>query len=64
MEKSLLKPYKSIGLVLDHHPGSIYGSGEKSYLVHSCKNFYKIYSLPDLKVKLLGPHLKHPISCI
>ena len=57
MENSLIKPYKSIGLFLDQNPGHIYSISDKSYLVHSCGNSYKIYSLPSLKISLLGPHL-------
>lgn len=64
MENSLIKPYKSIGLFLDSNQGHLYQAGEKSYLVQSCENSYKIYSLPDLKIKLLGPHLLDKISCI
>ena len=64
MEQSLLKPYKSIGLFLDNNPGHIYNAGEKSFLVHSCEHSYKIFSLPDLKIKLLGPHLNCPISAV
>ena len=56
-----MKPYKSIGLFLDSNPGHLYTIGDKTYLAHSCEQSYKIYSLPSLKISLLGPHLAFPL---
>lgn len=59
---SLLSPYKTIGLFLDNNPPYLFSAGKKSFMAVSCKNSYKIYKLPDMKIKLLGPHFPHKIT--
>lgn len=59
---SLISPYKSIGLFLDNNAPYIYSAGNKSFMAVSTNHSYKIYKLPDLKIKLLGPHFPYKIT--
>lgn len=64
MSESLLAPYKSLGIFLDNNPCCLFSAGDKSFLAVSTGNSYKIYKVPDLKVKLLGPHFPHKINTV
>ena len=64
MNSSLIAPYKSIGLFLDSNPPYFFSAGLKSFIAVSTHHSYKIYKLPDLKIKLLGPHFPHKIRAI
>jgi U3 small nucleolar RNA-associated protein 21 len=60
----LLRPYKSIGVFLDSNRPLYYSAGKKDFLAASTGNSFKIYKLPELKIKLLGPHFPNSISSI
>lgn len=64
MSESLLAPYKSLGIFLDNNPCCLFSAGDKSFLAVSTLNSYKVYKVPDLKVKLLGPHFPHKINAV
>ena len=60
-DQSLISAYKSIGLFLDSNSPHLFSSGSKSFLLASTTHSYKLYSIPSLKIKLLGPHFPHKI---
>lgn len=63
-QSQILRPYKTIGVFLDGNKPLYYSAGKKDFLATSTGNSFKIYKLPELKIKLLGPHLPHSISAI
>ena len=60
----LLKPYRTIGLFVDDNKPFYYSIGKKSYLAASTGRSFKIYKMPEFKIKLLGPDLSHKIRAI
>ena len=63
MEDLPISPLKSIGLVIDG-PALVYTIARKPYMLASTGKSFKVYSLPSLKIKFLGPTLEEPISCV
>ena len=64
MQESLISPYKSLGLFLSSTPPVQFSAGGKSFLAAPTSHSFKLYKLPDLKIKLLGPHFAHKIQAI
>jgi len=42
----------------------LYNAGKKLYLASTCGHSFKTYSLPDLRVGLLGPHFDGKLRAI
>lgn len=50
-----LEAYRSIGVFVDGETHQVYTIDKKSYLLATTGRSYKVYSLPDLKIRLLSP---------
>lgn len=62
---SLLHPYKTIGEIIGGTGSNcLIKTGKKYHLATTTSNSFKIYKLPDLKLQLVGPHLKDKITCL
>ena len=61
---SLLKPYRSIGQFIDTNAPYNYFIGKHEYLACSTSHSFKIFKLPELKVRFLGPNLEHKVRAI
>jgi len=62
--RPLLAPYRSIGLFIDENKPFLFHAGDKSFLLASTSHSFKLYKLPELKVKLLGPSLPNKIRAV
>ncbi len=62
--KPLLVPYRSIGLFVDENKPHMYSMGKKAYLLTSTSHSFKLYKMPEMKIKLLGPNLPNKIRAI
>lgn len=62
--KPLLVPYRSIGLFIDENRPHLFHIGKKSFLLASTHHSFKLYKLPEMKVKLLGPNLPKKIRAV
>lgn len=63
-QKPLLTPYRSIGLFVDENKPAIFNAGKKSFMLTSTSHSFKLYKLPEMKIKLLGPNLPNKIRAV
>lgn len=59
-----MQPYKTIGTFLDSKRPSLFSAGKKTFLAVATNNSYKVYKMPEMKIKLLGPHFENKIRFI
>lgn len=59
-----MQPYKTIGTFLDTKRPSLFSAGKKNFLAVSTNNCYKVYKMPEMKIRLLGPHFEPKIRFI
>lgn len=62
--KSLLTPYRTVGLFLDENAPHLFSMGKKDFLLTSTSHSFKLFKLPEMKIKLLGPNLPKKIRAI
>lgn len=66
MENLPLYPYRSIGSFTNGKAFHIYKIDDKLFLATSTGKSYKVFTLPDLKIKFLSPTFQddiHFIAC-
>lgn len=63
-DKTLLRPFKSLGVFTDSNTQCLYNAGKKLFLASSCGHSFKTFSIPDMKISLQGPHFEGKIRSI
>lgn len=53
----LLQPYRSLGLFIGSLKPKIYNCGKTTYLLCPLNRSFKVYELPDMKIKLMSGDL-------
>lgn len=64
MQNLPIEPYRSIGVFLDGNSAQIYKIDKKMYLICATGSSYKVYSLPDLKIKIMSQSLEERIISV
>lgn len=62
MSNSPLEPYWAIGSFFEGIANFLYTIDNKAYFTCATGNSYKIYTLPDLKIKLLSPSFEKKVD--